>query len=83
MHQVYADFNTMNIYTGRNDHLVDERKRVWLNPQPFFQTGLHVVLFQDDDDFEVEGIIERDTEHNDSSYRGWYAVIDWSTRRDL
>ena len=72
----------MNVYIGRNDHLVDERRRVWLAPESFFRTGLRVILFQDEDDFEVEGIIERDTV-DDGGYQGWYAIIDWSTRRDL
>jgi hypothetical protein len=77
MRRVYADFNTMNAYVGRNDHLSDEGRRVWLNPQPFFCPGLRVLLFQDADDFEVEGVIERDEDYD------WYAIIDWSTRRDL
>jgi hypothetical protein len=45
MRRVYADFNTMNAYVGRNDHLSDEGRRVWLNPQPFFCPGLRVLLF--------------------------------------
>lgn len=83
MHRVQADFNTMNAYVGQNDHRTGERRRVWLTPQSCFRIGLRVILFQDEDDFEVEGVIERDTEQDSSGYKDWYAVIDWSTRRDL
>ena len=83
MRRVCADFNTMNAYIERNDHLVDERRRVWLSPQPFFHPGLRVILFQDEDDFEVEGVIERDEYHGHSGDDGWYAIIDWSTRCGL
>ena len=81
MERVYADFNTMNTYVGHNDHLVDERRRVWLAPQPFFTAGLRVVLFQDEDNLEVEGTIEHDDRFGTTE--GWYAIIDWSTRRNL
>ncbi|HEY8602313.1 MAG TPA: hypothetical protein VIL85_28075 [Thermomicrobiales bacterium] len=81
--RVNADFNTMNTCVGRNDHLVDERQRVWLTQQPFFRPGLRVILFQDDDDFEVEGVIERDKYQGQCGDDGWYAIINWSTCRDL
>jgi hypothetical protein len=79
--RVYADFNTMNAYVGYNDHLTDERRRVWLTSQPFFMARLRVVLFQDEDDFEVEGTIEHDDRLGNQE--GWYAIIDWATRHDL
>ncbi len=80
MQRVRADFNTMNAYVGKNDHLADERRRVWLNPRPYLRPGLRVTLYQDEDDFEVEGVVQHDEEFGD---QGWYALIDWSTRRDL
>ncbi|MDB5733254.1 MAG: hypothetical protein JWQ03_3149 [Variovorax sp.] len=83
MQRVYTDFNTMNVLIGRNDNLTIERRRVWLTQQPFFQSGLRVILFQDEDDFEVEGTIERDEYHGQGGNDGWYAIIDWSTRREL
>lgn len=43
--------------------------------------GLRITIFQDDDDFEVEAVAEPETQENGDIW--WFAVIDWSTSRDI
>jgi hypothetical protein len=71
----------MNVYTGRDDFLADEQRRVLLNFQPFFSPALRIILFQDYDDFEVEGTLAYDDRIENN--QGWYALIAWETRRAI
>jgi hypothetical protein len=71
--RIYVDFNTMT---------VDAQERVSINPDVQrdpsmrFHAGQHVVLY--DEEMEVEGTIEFDTEHQQ-----WFAQPHWTTRRDV
>lgn len=71
--RIYVDFNTMTM---------DPQERVSLNaylqrdPTAQLCPQLRVVLF--DEEMEVEGTIEFDSEHQQ-----WLAQPDWGTRQDL
>jgi len=78
--RVQVDFNELNA-------LVDDLTDVVYfsdHAHPTFlaqvSEGQRVLLYQDEDDFEVEGVVGR------LRIRGrdlWYARPDWATRRDL
>ena len=43
--------------------------------------GLHVILYQDKDDFEVEAVVEPQMIFPDTIY--WYGRLDWTTLKYL
>ncbi len=71
--RIYVDFNTMTM---------DPQERVSINtevqqyPAAQLCPRLRVVLY--DEEMEVEGTVEFDTEHQQ-----WLAQPDWGTRHDL
>ena len=71
--RIYVDFNTMTM---------DPRERVSINTDVqqnltrLLHSGLSVVLY--DEEMEVEGTVEFDTEHQQ-----WLAHPHWATRHDL
>lgn len=72
MKKILADFNSMTS-DGRRIFIGNNRSQE-LSPGDR-------VLIHEPDDFEVEADIELDVDENDREW--WYAVPDWSTRRDL
>lgn len=79
--RVQVDFNQLNMIG--DDNLTDV---VYFNPHvethrallAAIQEGQRVMLYQDEGDFEVEGVVAR-SPHSDT----WYARPDWTTFRDL
>ncbi len=77
MLRVQVDFNT----------LTEDRKRVRINERVHsdlldqLRAGTRIACYQDEDDFEVEGIIEIDQDQDGTQW--WFVRLDWSTRRDL
>jgi hypothetical protein len=71
--RIYVDFNTLN-----RDIWSDEpRVRIKGHAaRPDLRDGQRVVVC--DDEFEVEAVLEYDSEHD-----VWWARPDWSTRRDF
>lgn len=73
MIRVRVDFNSMTA-DRRKVPIWDETAISALYP------GLRIMLFEPDD-FEVEAVAEPETQENGDIW--WFAVIDWSTSRDL
>ncbi len=78
--RVQVDFNDLNALV---DDLMDV---VYVSDQAYptvlaqVSDGQRVLLYQDDDDFEVEGVMGRLRIHGCDV---WYARPDWATHRDL
>jgi hypothetical protein len=57
--------------------MIDKRRRILVQPQPFFRPAMRVLLIELDD-FEVEAVLIYD-----AKWRVWLGLPDWSTRQDL
>ena len=75
MLRILADFNDVSL-DGKRVRITDGTQP---NTQGFL-IGQRVIVYEVDD-FEVEAILEKDILKDGREI--WYAVPDWSTRRDL
>jgi len=78
--RVQVDFNELNALVDDLTDVVYFSDHAHSNFLAQVSEGQRVLLYQDEDDFEVEGVVGR------LRIRGrdlWYARPDWATRRDL
>ncbi len=78
--RVQVDFNELNAIVGDLTDVVYFSDHAHANFLAQVSEGQRVLLYQDEDDFEVEGVVGR--LHFGGSDL-WYARPDWGTRRDL
>jgi hypothetical protein len=79
MLRLYADFNEMtedgNSVFIAADREIDQETIRQLAP------GLRVILYQDEDDFEVEAIVEPEEAFPNRIF--WYGRLDWNTLKQF
>jgi hypothetical protein len=72
--RVYVDYNTIRDHELGKVHINTIVHKELLN---HLIDGMPLILY-DDESMEVEAIAEFD-----EAFQQWYAIPDWSTRRDL
>ncbi len=78
--RVQVDFNDLNALVDDLTDVVYFSNHVHATFLALVSEGQRVLLYQDEDDFTVEGVVDR------LHIRGrdlWYARPDWNTRQDL